>query len=148
MTTLGICGDDCLYCPRYLATQSGKAEELEKVKELWVRLGLKDPAFPAQDLVCCGCTSENKCAYSELRACVYKKGIESCWLCEAYPCHLVSAAFEKSEKLCSQSALVCTPEEMELLRKAFFSKRENIEKKRSEEQEKGRAANHLMEPTG
>lgn len=133
MTTIGICGDDCLYCPRYLATRSGKEEELEKVKALWLRLGLKDPASPARDFACCGCTPENDCAYSELRACVQRKGVESCGLCDAYPCGLVNAAFEKSDRLCAQAALVCTPEEMELFKKAFFSKRENLEKKRGRE---------------
>jgi hypothetical protein len=138
MITIGICGDDCLYCPRYLATQSGKVEELEKVKDLWVRLGLRDPAFSAQDLACCGCTPANNCAYPELRACVSEKGIESCGLCEAYPCQLISAAFEKSERLYSQTLKFCTPEEMDLLRKAFFSKRENLEKKRLEKRKKGK----------
>jgi len=138
MITIGICGDDCLYCPRYLATQIGKAEELEKVKALWVRLGLRDPAFSAQDLACYGCTPANNCAYPELRACVSEKGIESCGLCEAYPCHLISSTFEKSDKLYSQTLKVCTPEELELLRKAFFSKRKNIEKKHLEKRKKGK----------
>ena len=138
MITIGICGDDCLYCPRYLATQIGKAEELEKVKALWVRLGLRDPAFSAQDLACYGCTPANNCAYPELRACVSEKGIESCGLCEAYPCHLIGSTFEKSDKLYSQALKVCTPEELELLRKAFFSKRKNIEKKHLEKRKKGK----------
>jgi hypothetical protein len=111
---------------------------LEKVKKLWVRLGLRDPALPAQDLVCYGCPPENNCAYSELRACVYGKGIESCGLCEGYPCQIVSAVFEKSERLSPKALSICTPDERELLRKAFFSKRENLEKKKLEEQEKGK----------
>jgi hypothetical protein len=126
--TIGICGDNCLYCPGYLATRSGEAEELEKVKELWVRLGLRDPAFPARDLACYGCAPENNCAYSELRACVYEKDIETCGVCEAYPCRLVGAVFEESEKLHSHCESVCTPEEMESLRKAFFSKRQNLQR--------------------
>ncbi len=129
MSTMGICGDNCLYCPRYVATRSGTAEDLEKVNELWARLGLREPGLPAQNLACPGCTPENDCAYPELRSCVYAKGIESCGLCEAYPCELVDAAFEKSGKLCSRAALVCTPEEMEVLRKAFFSKQENLSRK-------------------
>jgi hypothetical protein len=129
MSTMGICGDNCLYCPRYLATQSSEPEEeLEKVKELWLRLGLRDPSLPARDLACYGCTPENNCAYLELRTCVYGKGIENCGLCEIYPCVLVNAALEKSEGLRSQAVLVCTSEEMELLRKAFFSKRQNLDK--------------------
>jgi hypothetical protein len=137
MTTMGICGDNCLCCPRYLATQSGEPEELEKVKELWLRLGLRDRALPARDLACYGCAPENKCAYLELRTCVYEKGIENCGLCETYPCVLVNAALEKSEGLCTQAVSVCTSEEMELLRKAFFSKRQNLDRKHFEKHEKG-----------
>ena len=126
MSAMGICGDNCLYCPRYVATRSGKAEELEKVKELWVRLGFRELSFPAENLACPGCAPENDCAYPELRSCVYSRGIESCGLCEAYPCGLVDAVLEKSERLCSRAALLCTTEEMEVLRKAFFSKRQNL----------------------
>jgi hypothetical protein len=139
MTTIGICGDNCLYCHRYLATQSGEPEELEKVRELWLRLGLRDPALPAQDLSCHGCAPENNCAYSELRACVHGKGIESCGLCEAYSCAVVNAAFEKSDGLCAQAISVCTSSEMELFRKAFFSKRQNIEKRHFEKLEGDKA---------
>ena len=124
--TMGMCGDNCLCCPRYVATQSGKAEEFEKVKELWVRLGLRGPDSSAQDMACPGCAPENNCAYPELRSCVYARGIEKCGSCEAFPCSLVDAALEKSERLRCQAAVVCTPEEMELLRKAFFSKRQNL----------------------
>ncbi len=138
MTTIGICGDNCLYCPRYLATLSGKTEELERVKELWIRLGLREPSFLARNLVCHGCLPENDCAYSELRACVHGKGVESCGLCEAYPCQIVSAAFEKSERLCSKVASVCSPEERKLLKRAFFSKRENMEKTGLEKPRKGK----------
>jgi hypothetical protein len=139
MTTMGICGDYCNHCPRYLATLSGRVEELERVKELWVRLGLREQTYPARNLVCHGCLPENDCAYSELRACVYEKGIDSCGLCETYPCQIVCAAFEKSERLYAEVASICAPEEIELFRKAFFSKRENIEKKILEKQEKGKA---------
>jgi len=129
-TMIGICGDHCLYCPRYVATQNGGAKALEEVKELWVRLGLRDPAFPPPDMVCLGCRPENKCAYSDIRACVQRKRIENCGLCRAYPCGLLNAVFEKSEKLRSHAARVCTPEEMDALRKAFFSKRQNLDRMR------------------
>jgi hypothetical protein len=36
---IGIYGDKYFSCPRNVATLIGKAGELEKVKELWVRLG-------------------------------------------------------------------------------------------------------------
>ena len=128
MTIIGTCGDNCFYCPRYVATRNGSAKELEKVKRLWVRLGLRDEGFPAQDMACFGCRPENKCAYWELRACAQEKGIDNCGLCQGHPCELINAAFEKSEKLRSHAARVCIPEEMDTLDKAFFSKKQNLDR--------------------
>ena len=128
MNMIGICGDNCCFCPRYLATQNNDADKLEDVKELWVRFGLRDPAFPAQDMACFGCRPENKCAYSEVRTCANRKEIENCGLCHEYPCELINTVFEESEKFRSQAVLVCTTEEMNILHKAFFSKRQNLDK--------------------
>ena len=127
MSMIGVCGDNCLCCPRYVATRNGSPGKLEEVKELWVRLGLREPAFPARDMVCSGCSPENKCAYSEVRTCAHEKGIENCGLCQVYPCELINAVFEKSEKRSSYAASICTSEEMDTLHKAFFCKRQNLD---------------------
>jgi hypothetical protein len=124
MNMIGICGDNCEYCPRYRATQKGGMIELEKVKDLWVRLGLRDNRFPAEEMACNGCQPENKCAYPELCACVAGKAVENCGLCEEYPCNVIERVFDKSEKLKSRAVKVCTWEEMDMLQKAFFSKKE------------------------
>ncbi len=150
MKIIGICGDNCSFCPRYLATQDGDNKELEKVKELWVRLGLRDPAFPAQGMVCYGCRPENDCAYSEVRACAYGKGIESCGLCQEYPCEMLHAVFEKSEKLRSYAARICTPVEMDALHKAFLCKRQNLDQihfDRNKANKQQKAANTPLEPS-
>lgn len=127
MDVIGVCGDNCSCCPRYTASQEGSLEELYKVKELWVRLGFRDPDFPAQDLACFGCRPENKCAYYEVRSCAYGKRIDNCGLCQDYPCELINAVFEKSENIKSHASNVCASEEMDLLTTAFFSKRENLD---------------------
>lgn len=124
MNMIGICGDNCGYCPRYRATQNGSKVELEKARELWERLGLRDHDFPVEDMACRGCFPENKCAYAELRACVNAKGHENCGLCDEYPCKRIISVFKKSEKLKSHAAKVCTQEEMDILNKAFFSKKD------------------------
>jgi hypothetical protein len=46
-----------------------------EVKKLWVNLGLRDPAFPLQEMACYGCKRENKCAYPELRVCANQMAI-------------------------------------------------------------------------
>jgi len=125
---IGICGDNCLSCPRYVSTQSGSPEKWEEVKKLWVRLGLRDPAFPAQEMTCYGCKPENKCVYSELRACANERTIENCGTCQRYPCGLINAAFQKSEMFHSHAARVCTPNEIAMLKKAFFSKKQNLDR--------------------
>lgn len=81
---IGVCGDDCSLFSRYSATMNESAEELEKVRELWVRLKWRDPDFPAARLSCRGCKAEVNCAYSELRACAQKMAVANCGLCEGY----------------------------------------------------------------
>jgi len=136
MNMIGICGDNCAYCPRYTATLKGRTIELEKVKELWVRLGFRDLDFPVQDMACHGCKPENKCAYVELSTCVITKRLEDCGSCNEYPCKLINSAFDKSEKLKSQASMVCTHEEMDVLHKAFFSKKEYFDRIHQERQKR------------
>ena len=99
---------------------------MEKIKELWVRLGLRDSDYPAQDLVCDGCRPGNMCAYSELLACTNERAIDNCGMCNEYPCSLILAAFEKSDKLHVNAVKVCTTAEMAMLKKAFFMKRQTL----------------------
>lgn len=126
---IGICGNNCTYCPRYIATQNGGLQELDKVKELWVHLGLRDPdfRFPIKDMACQSCMSENKCAYTELHSCVRTKELENCGSCDKYPCELINAAFNKSDILKVRAIEVCTAEEMDMLNRAFFSKKEYLD---------------------
>jgi hypothetical protein len=128
MDKIGACGDNCSYCPRYIATLSKELEELEKVKELWVRLGWRDKSFPASELICHGCSPEVKCAYPELRSCAYEKKIPNCGICDNYPCELVNAAWERTNRLTSNARSVCNLEEMEILNKAFLHKKQTLDK--------------------
>ncbi|MEJ2567938.1 MAG: DUF3795 domain-containing protein [candidate division WOR-3 bacterium] len=127
MSKIGVCGDNCSYCPRYIATLSGSAKELEKVKELWVRLGWRDESFPAEELTCEGCSPAVKCAYPELRDCAYEKEFPTCGICDNYPCKLVNAAFERTKRLASDAVKVCTPKEMDILNKAFLYKKRTLD---------------------
>lgn len=128
MNMIGLCGDHCEYCPRYISTQNCRIEDLEKVKELWVRLELRAPDFPVEDMACHGCKPENKCAYPELRACVSTKIIDNCGLCDEYPCKIMNSVFDRSEKLKDRVKKVCTQEEKDILDKAFFSKKEYFDR--------------------
>jgi hypothetical protein len=102
--------------------------ELEKVKELWVLLGLRSRDFPVENMACHGCKPKNKCAYIELRECVNSKKYDNCGLCAEYPCSLINSAFDKSEKLKERVNNICTQEEKDILQKAFFSKKEYFDR--------------------
>jgi Protein of unknown function (DUF3795) len=132
----GMCGDNCSYCPRLIATKSGRTIELEKVSDLWVRLGLREPDFPVKDMACHGCKPGKKCAYTELRACVSRQGYENCGPCEQYPCNLINSVFQKTEILKSHAGKVCNQKEMNRLHKAFFSKKEYFDRMHREHRKK------------
>lgn len=127
MDKIGACGDKCSNCPRYIATLSDDIEEFEKVKELWVRLGWRDASSPAEKLVCHGCSPEVKCSYPELHRCANGKKISNCGLCYNYPCKLVKAAYKRTERLVSVAKGVCDSEEMDILNKAFFHKKQTLD---------------------
>ena len=123
MNKIGKCGDNCNFCPRYVATKNGNIQELKKVNDLWVRLGLRDPDFPVKALACNGCKPDNRCAYEELYACVTEKGLENCGFCDAYPCTIINGVLDRSDLFQAKAKALCTVEEMDMLDKAFFSKR-------------------------
>jgi len=127
MSQIGICGDNCDFCPRSIATKTGNMEELKKVKDLWVRLGLREPSFPVKDLVCYGCKPENKCAYPEIRACAYAKGVSNCGLCDGYPCRLMEEVFVRTEIWKAKIVTNCSSEEYELINKAFCLKKKDLD---------------------
>ena len=128
MDVFGACGDDCSLCPRYKATLSNNKSELERVKELWVLFGWRNPDVTLDNLKCSGCRKENKCSYQELRSCVFNKGLKNCGFCAQYPCRLVSAAFEKTENAFRSIKALCNEEEMESLTKAFRYKKSNLDR--------------------
>jgi hypothetical protein len=127
MNKIGACGDNCSFCLRYKATISNNVHELTRVKELWVSLGWRDPDVDIQELKCSGCRKENKCAYRQLRDCVFEKNMENCGRCSKYPCELTSEAFAKTEKAFSQLEITCSNEEKDMLIKAFGCKRKNLD---------------------
>jgi hypothetical protein len=127
MPKIGICGDDCDACPRYQATRSGKTGELEKVRELWERIGLRDALFPAEKLACAGCSPANSCAYPDLLKCTHNRAVENCGFCGSYPCDRLTAVFGKSERWKREIAEKATPEEYRQLSTAFCKKKDNLD---------------------
>jgi hypothetical protein len=52
-----LCGDNCLACPRYNAKGY---QELNKVAELWYRVGLRDTVVSNEEISCSGCSSHKQ----------------------------------------------------------------------------------------
>jgi hypothetical protein len=130
MLKLGFCGDDCNVCPRYIATQSGDVEQLKKVAALWYGVGYRDKIVPPEELICRGCFSTlcNVAYLRDLRECALEKGIENCGKCGNYLCEKVLKVFEQTESFAKSIKEKCSKEEYECLQKAFFSKKENLDR--------------------
>lgn len=127
MLKLAFCGNDCNNCPRYIATQTGSIERLKEVAALWYRVGYRDKIVPPEDMICRGCSSANWCSYT-IRECALEKSVENCGKCKNYPCEKVLKIFERNELFAEKSKKICSKEEYECLQKAFFSKKENLDK--------------------
>ena len=130
MLKLGFCGDDCNACPRYIATQSGDVEQLKKVAALWYRVGYRDKIVPPEEMICHGCSSTwcNRTYLRDVRECASEKSIENCGECEGYPCKKVLKVFEQTESFAKACREKCSKEEYECLQKAFFSKKDNLDR--------------------
>lgn len=119
-----LCGDNCLECPRYLATTE---EELSQVAELWYRVGWRDSIVPAAEMRCDGCSSHKKCTYY-LVECTRDHGVEKCNQCTQFPCEKIDDMLRRSGNYEKKSREVCSDEEYQMLKKSFFNKEENLKK--------------------
>lgn len=119
-----LCGDNCIYCPRYNARTD---EELSRVAELWHRVGWRDRIVPNDEIRCTGCSSHKQCTY-QLVDCTKEHGVEKCSQCNDFPCVRIDRMLERSEGYRQKCREVCTKEEYSALEKAFFDKENNLRK--------------------
>lgn len=128
MKIIGFCGDNCSACPRYIATQSGDEEQLKKAAEMWKIVGWRETTVPPNEMICHGCASVEWCRYENIRKCAVKKGIVNCGLCEDYPCKKIKEVFEQTEHYKKACEEICSKEDYECFQKAFFSKKDILDK--------------------
>jgi hypothetical protein len=119
---LGICGDICSECPRYIATRNNDMVELEKVAELWFRMGFRNSIVSPEELICNGCSKELDCAH-KINNCEHLAGKTNCGECDIYPCKRLNVIFEKTDKFAWICRKKCSDSEYLQLEKAFFNKR-------------------------
>ena len=118
MEKITLCGDDCLRCPRYLANTN---DELEKVAELWLRVGWIDSITSIEKMKCLGCSSHKQCTY-HLVECIKKNNVQKCNQCSKFPCYKVHDMLQRSNEYEKKCREVCTDEEYGMLKAAFFNK--------------------------
>lgn len=94
MEKITLCGDNCFECPRYLATTNS---ELEKVAELWFRIGWRDKIVSPDEMKCSGCSSHKQCTY-HLVECVKENNVEKCNQCSQFPCNIMDDMLRRSHE--------------------------------------------------
>ena len=127
MVKPGCCGDDCNYCPRYLATVSGNEKRLEEIAGLWQMIGWRNGPTLTEEMVCHGCETVHHCGLG-IRECAVEKGIDCCGKCRDYPCEKLLNIFENNEKESRFCRENFPEKDFELFQKAFFSKKERLDK--------------------
>lgn len=119
-----LCGDNCLECPRYNAKTE---EKLRRVAELYFRVGWRDSIVSNDDICCTGCSSHKICTYN-LVDCIKVHNVEKCNQCINFPCEKINAMLERSAQYQKKCQELCSDEEYQMLKKAFFEKENNLKK--------------------
>ena len=126
MPRLGFCGDDCNYCPRYIATRSGDVERLKEVAVLWKITGWQDVIVPPEEMVCHGCSSINRCTLG-IKECAIGKGVDNCGKCNDYLCEKILKIFKENNLLANNCNELLSEEDNKFFQKAFFNKKERLD---------------------
>jgi hypothetical protein len=127
MLNIGCCGDDCNYCPRYLAAQSGSEARLKEVAAIWRIVGWRNTEEPPEKITCRGCATVKTCDLG-IEDCAMEKGIDSCGKCPGYPCEKLLKIFENNKKEAEIFRLRLSAADLDLFEKAFFTKKNRLDK--------------------
>ena len=127
---LAFCGNDCSECPRYIATEKGDISILEKVAELWNRLGWRDTIVSPKEISCHGCSTSCFCSYG-IQQCASNKEIDNCGMCTSYPCDLSLKSFEQTKIYSESIKGKCNDEDYQRCYVAFFLKKDYLDNARS-----------------
>ncbi len=119
-----LCGDNCMECPRY---NSHSDEKLEKVAELWYRVGWRQSVVSNEEIACTGCSSNKQCTY-QLVECTKEHGVNKCNQCIEFPCMKINDMLKRSSEYKAKCKKVCSKQEYAVLEKAFFDKENNLMK--------------------
>ncbi|MDE5935958.1 MAG: DUF3795 domain-containing protein, partial [Ruminococcus sp.] len=73
MEKITLCGDNCLYCPRYTAKTD---KDLSDTAELWHKIGWRNIIVSNEEIKCTGCSSSKQCTY-QLVECIKLHGVKN-----------------------------------------------------------------------
>lgn len=125
---LAACGNDCSECPRYTAHPYEKSDqELQNTAELWMKIGYRDHIVSHEEIACLGCQPDNWCRYEVVKCCE-KRGIKTCGACDVFPCMNLKECFQMTQSFEPVCRQVCNDREYEQLKRAFFEKKDNLNK--------------------
>lgn len=128
MMKLACCGDDCGFCPRYDATLNQDKQKLKEIAVLWQKIGWRENIDSPETLACYGCETFNRPCEYRVRECCIEKKIENCGKCESYPCAKIEKAFEITRMNVERYKKILSKEDYEIFMKAYFLKKENLDK--------------------
>jgi hypothetical protein len=124
---LGVCGDRCDLCPRYIATKNQNVALFHKIKNIYAKVGIREGNIPIHSLMCFGCSPRNRCSYSSLMSCANEKKINNCGECSGYPCEKMNKVFKETETLRNKFINCCSKEDFAIFDQAFFRKKEYLD---------------------
>jgi len=123
---LAPCGNDCSACPRFSATASGDPDKLAAVAVFWHRLGWRDRVVSNEEIACLGCPPSTPCRH-DITTCVVDRGLATCRACADHgACPRVDAMLARTDLTADTCREQCDAETYAVLEKAFFRKRENL----------------------
>lgn len=98
---IGYCGYNCYLC----AARSGDVALRQRMVDGW-RKYLGHENYTAENVKCDGCLSDGRVADQQCKArpCAKEKGLESCALCDEFPCDKVRHLMGSREGLLSHLA--------------------------------------------
>ena len=96
---IGYCGITCTQCPVYEATQEDDDAEREKWAKTYTRQYGRE--YRPEDINCDGCPTDGTrifrfCNDCRIRDCAREKNVESCAICEDYPCETLASVISKT----------------------------------------------------
>jgi len=126
---IAYCGDNCTFCPKYSANLIGSRKEKINIAILMKKVGWRYNLEEPKKMKCRGCQDVEECEYG-VKECCIERNIENCGQCIDYPCSKIEKAFEITEINVEKFKNILSKEEYEIFRKAFFLKKEYLEKER------------------